>query len=393
MNVEARALNVGPRRATRSMLGVALAFGAMHVAVDAASVAVFTREGSTAVLGDGEAAWYQPGASWWGLYLLYAASAFGMQFPIGALVDRWQIYRGAVLGAVGLLAAGVTIGHAAPVVAVVLAGLGNAFFHVGAGAIVLRLAPHRASAAGVFVGPGTIGLALGVWLPRAYPDLCSGISLGLLAATTAIALSVGWISGAFQLSLDESPSPSYEADRSTPGPLPIGAHLAVLCLVALLVSIGLRATAGLAVGQVHQGEQSVFWGLAIAACAGKMSGGFIADRFGWLLTSVATLLLSMPLLSLLVDSGISAVAGMVLFQMTMPVALTAVYRIFPREPGLAFGLASLALLVGAAFMLFLPDLLPRLHLALFVIILLSVPAVVVGLRPFQPRAHAPRGHA
>ena len=42
-----------------------------------------------------------------------------------------------------------------------------------------------------------------------------------------------------------------------------------------------------------------------------------------------------------------ACCGMMLFQMTMPITLSAVYRMFPGRPGWSFGLCCLALVAGA----------------------------------------------
>ncbi len=393
MKIEAQITDAGVGRVARGVLGVALVFGVIHAIVDAVCVALLTRESGMAASGSGEAALYLPGTTWWDLYLLYYAIAFCTQFSIGALVDRWGLYRAAALGSLGLLAAGVTVGHTAPAAAIVLVALGNAVFHVGAGALVLRLSPGRTSAAGVFVGPGAIGLAAGIWLQQEYAEFWPGISLALLAVSAVVSLALGALSIATDC---QSERPASAESAPVPGRLAPRKHLVAVCLAALLLSIALRSATGLAVGQVHRSEIDELWGLAIAACAGKMLGGFAADRFGWIVTGVAILLLSMPLLSIFVDDGTSAVVGMALFQMTMPVTLMAVYRIFPREPGLAFGLASLALLIGAVPSFLLPDVWPGIHLVLSVLLLLSVPALVVGLLPlvrsrsaFSRRRHSP----
>jgi MFS transporter, FSR family, fosmidomycin resistance protein len=388
VNHQPMIVDAGARRAARRMLGVALVFGMVHAVVDAVSAALLTREGGIVAQGD-EATLYLPGTNWWDLYLLYSAIAFGLQFPIGAWLDRLRSYRGAVVAAMGMLAAGMSVGHAAPAAAIALVALGNAVFHVGAGAFVLRLAPRRAALAGVFVGPGAIGLAAGMWMQRAYPDLWEVICLGLLAAGAIAVLTLG----AFSIRTVSDDDQQFPADSYENSPLSLRERvrerasssmdmrfLAAVCLMALLLSIALRASVGLIVGQVHGGEAAVLWGLAIAACAGKMLGGLVADRFAWLATSVVTLLLSLPLLSVFVGDAASAVTGMVLFQMTMPVTLMAVYRILPREPGLSFGLASLALLVGAAPAFLLSGILPHVQLVLAALILVSVPAVVIGLR-------------
>jgi hypothetical protein len=69
---------------------------------------------------------------------------------------------------------------------------------------------------------------------------------------------------------------------------------------------------------------------------------------------VLALFIAAPLLSLWVEHGAAVLVGMVLLEATMPVTLLALYRAIPAEPGLAFGLAALALLAGAVPVFLLP---------------------------------------
>ena len=127
---------------------------------------------------------------------------------------------------------------------------------------------------------------------------------------------------------------------------------------ALLISVAVRSLGGLIVGWVHRDAAGVLWGLAIAAFAGKAAGGVVADRWGWVKVSVLALLLSAPLLSFVVGKAPLAVSGMLLFQMTMPVTLLAVYRVFPGE-WFAGPLAILVLILSgvAALLIGLPPVL------------------------------------
>jgi FSR family fosmidomycin resistance protein-like MFS transporter len=53
-----------------------------------------------------------------------------------------------------------------PVAAVIFLGLGNAAFHVGGGVISLNLTPQKATAPGIFVAPGALGLLAGTLLGK-----------------------------------------------------------------------------------------------------------------------------------------------------------------------------------------------------------------------------------
>ena len=96
------------------------------------------------------------------LVLIYNALAFGSQPLIGYFADSLRSPRvfassGMVLLAASLITRGLGFGD----VAVFMAGVGSAAFHVGAGALTLRSCAGRSDAAGLFAAPGVIGLAIG----------------------------------------------------------------------------------------------------------------------------------------------------------------------------------------------------------------------------------------
>lgn len=349
------------------VLGVAILFGLIHAVVDAACIALLAQNRAlSSAFGTSEAIASLPGASVWDLYLIYNVLAFGTQFSIGAVADRLRGYRMLVQAALVLMAVAVAIGSLAPHPAIVLAGLGNAAFHVGAGAIVLRLSPNRAAAAGLFVAPGTLGVAAGNWCVGSL-EHWPWLALGLLAVCFFVAWRMG-DAGASRV-------------RERPSPVSIGKGMLTVCVSALLLSIAVRSFVGLTAVSAYDHTTPVLWGLVIAAFAGKAIGGFVSDGLGWIKTSLLALLLSAPLLSFFVAEGPAAAGGMLLFQMTMPVTLLAMYRAFPREPGFAFGLTTLALLVGAIPVLVFPAEWLSGRFLLLALILTSAAALAVGLPP------------
>jgi hypothetical protein len=109
--------------------------------------------------------------------------------------------------------------------------------------------------------------------------------------------------------------------------------IAWLAGVGLFASVAVRAFAG--------GDVNAFWRaadpgllgwLAAAAALGKIAGGAVADRLGWLASTAVALAGAAPLLSAGRASPGSALLGMLLLQSTMPVTLKATQR---RARGLA----------------------------------------------------------
>ena len=339
-------------------------YGAMHLVVDASTVAVVF---AAAVIHDLSA------TDAFGLVIAYDILAFGSQALFGHATDRLRAPRGAVLVGLALTALAFGALPLEPTAAMILAGLGNALFHVGAGAITLNTDPGRATDPGVFVAPGALGLAIGLYVGR---------SGAVQAWPFLLALSVSF---AATLSLRCPPMPYARAADHSAGPgasdrgLATGA--ATLVVTLLLLSISVRSFVGLAGCRSCPASVWITIGLPLAAFLGKGLGGVISDRLGWIETSVGALLLSAPLLAFAEHTPAAVLIGLLLFQMTMPVTLVALALVFPRRPAFAFGVAAVALVLGAlpTFYAAVRAVLYPYPLALFALILASAGAVLVSL--------------
>jgi FSR family fosmidomycin resistance protein-like MFS transporter len=269
----------------------------------------------------------------------YDVLAFAGQAPLGWLVDRFDFRRGAAVFGILLAAAALVSGPAAGAVVVLLAGVGNALFHLGAGAMVLAGGKDKAAPAGVFVGPGALGLGIGLLLGRRFATTAAWPWFLALAAA---AIAVTLVSTRDRSEGLHAPAPALRPSAAV-------AIASLLCL-----SVAVRSLVG-TVG-CDACDKTLFLAIAVpcAGCAGKLVGGFLADRFGWIDLSMVALLGSAPLLAFSAGDLWLALPGLFLFQMTMPVTLVAVYRLMPRRPALAFGLPCLALMAGA-LPAYLPD--------------------------------------
>lgn len=220
------------------------------------------------------------------------------------------------------------LGGVSPWLAVAATGLGNSIYHVGGGSIAINLTPKRASAPGVFVATGALGLFAGMMIGNA--GLFSALPFALLLSLAA---------GSVML----IPQPRMEY-RTGSAPELDGLELAMLLV---LLAVGVRSFVGLALALPWKADFILAIMLTIAVVSGKALGGFLGDRFGWTKVAVGALALSAPLLAFGSGSAWLAIPGMLLFNMTMPITLTAVSNMLPGRPGFAFGLICLALLAGA----------------------------------------------
>ena len=119
--------------------------------------------------------------------------------------------------------------------------------------------------------------------------------------------------------------------------------------------------------------------LPVAAFAGKLTGGFLADRFGWIDLAMVALLASAPLLAFSHGDLWLALPGMIMFQMTMPVTLAAMLRLLPLWPGFGFGLLCVAL-VGGTLPAYLPGGWRPQGLPLLLLVLGSAAPLYLALR-------------
>jgi MFS transporter, FSR family, fosmidomycin resistance protein len=114
-----------------------------------------------------------------------------------------------------------------------------------------------------------------------------------------------------------------------------------------MLSIAIRSTVGMGDSWQLPKSTTLLIGIPVAAFAGKALGGWLSDRLGWIAVSVVALLASAPLIAWGGAHLYVLLAGLLLFQMTMPVTLAATARAVPGKPATAFGLTTLALVAGA----------------------------------------------
>jgi MFS transporter, FSR family, fosmidomycin resistance protein len=304
----------------------AVLFGIAHAVVDASTV--------TAILRTSHVRPLSPEVGF-AVVVGYDLIAFGSQVIFGWLTDRFTTPKVAALVGLGLTLLSLGLFPISAPLTVGCAGIGNALFHLGAGASVLRGGLERAAPAGLFVAPGALGLAFGMsYGARPQPGPVWPLVMLIMVALVAVSSYSG---------LGASKSPSL--DRVSPTGHPRNRY-AELAIGLLLLSIVVRSLVGMSAARGYARSELLAIGIPLCAFVGKLLGGMVADQLGWIETSVVALLLSIPLIAL-APAVPWLLCGLLVFQMTMPVTLTAVARLLPDRLATAFGWTCLALIVGA----------------------------------------------
>ena len=293
----------------------------------------------------------------WGIaMLLYNYFAFAMQLPLGILADR--INRNSLFASLGCILVGLGCFFGSfGIAAAVLAGLGNGFFHVGGGLDTLNRRKGKCAPAGIFVAPGAFGLWLGTRWGQS----------GLIPAALGIALLVfGLI---LPLICKDNDPDGQNAEFS----LPVKT-LPCLGAAFLFFVVVIRGFAGLVFTFEWKPRYALF--LILAVVFGKVAGGIAADLLGNRKTALISLL-SAGVLFLFSSNPVCGILAVFLFNMTMPLTLTAAADAFPGAKGMSFGLMTFGLFLGFLFVFFGSSTDSTLLYGVFA--LLSLAAIVPGL--------------
>jgi FSR family fosmidomycin resistance protein-like MFS transporter len=266
------------------------------------------------------------------LVLIYNALAFGSQPLIGYFADSLRSPRVFASGGMVLLAASLIV--RAPgfsEVAVFMAGIGSAAFHVGAGALTLRSCAGRSDAAGLFAAPGVIGLAIGGALAVSGHYLYLPFLVSLLA---------------FVFLIQAWPIPPREASISKPTKEPIfESHDWIM--IGLLTAVALRSLLWTSFQLASAGQITALIALGVAAGVGKIIGGFAAERLGYRRWTLVSLLIAAPLLAFAGKKLALLLPGVALLQSSIPCSIAAMARLIPARPATATGLVlGLAVALG-----------------------------------------------
>lgn len=260
------------------------------------------------------------------LLIVYNLVAFGMQPFFGYLADRTR--RSKEIAIVGMMFVGAAVAIlSVPNLAIAIAALGNAMFHVGGGIASLYAGKGKATLPGFFVAPGAIGVFLAIYLAEStrWMFVC-----GVLLLLCAIYFSL----------TDYEKYIEYETTQPR-----MNGHLTMMVL-ALLSVICVRAIIGGALDFTWKSDMFMKLMVLSMIVGGKAMGGILGDRFGFAQIGIGGLLIAAPLLSAGMNTPVLALIGLFAFNLTMPITLTLLGNALKAYKGFAFGLTTLALAVG-----------------------------------------------
>ncbi|MGN1089540.1 MAG: hypothetical protein ACI4Q6_03990 [Huintestinicola sp.] len=262
------------------------------------------------------------------LIVCYNFCAFALQMPLGILLDKFGKEHACASAGCLMIAFAYTLGIISfGLPASIIAGVGNALFHIGGGVFVLN--EYKGSrAAGIFVSPGAVGLCFGTILGKTdFSAIFPVISMVICAALIIIVPSkIMAISERKEFDVPREPK----------------IWLAAMLLFTVVI---LRSFGGFAVSFEWKSGTVMLIAASAAAAVGKATGGFLSDKLGYIRASVISLSAA-AVLYIFADNFLCGLAAIALFNMTMPITLCAAAEFFRSCKGFSFGLLTFGLYIG-----------------------------------------------
>ena len=286
---------------------------------------------------------------WWAICVAFDTLAFVPQGLFGALCEKYPDFRPGVTGGVMITVGAIIMLNASDILAVTMAGLilltlGNAMIHISGALATLRVSEGRLSESALFVGGGSFGIITGRLLAGSagvtwIPFTLIVIAIGLMILTDRRIRR--------EFNNKKEQTGAFDFDR-VPCAHDIAAERPAGIIIAVLFAVvAVRAYIGYGIPTAWNktAVQTVF--LFVFMGTGKMLGGILSDLAGAKKVGIISCLLAVPLL--LVSNNIMwlSLIAVALFSMTMAVTLGGLVSVLKKNPGVAFGITTIALWLGS----------------------------------------------
>lgn len=282
---------------------------------------------------------------WWLSILIYNFCAFALQMPIGLLADK--INRNVTVVLLGFAFVIVSYLPFIPyILLAILAGTGNALFHIGGGIEVMNASKGRASTLGIFVSPGAFGIYFGgmlgreksipiFWVISALSILFLLILLHNTLKRNTFVTENAPVNFDFVLP-DNKGKEDDNHNRFNKG---------LIMIAGLMIVVGLRSYMGVALTFPWKSTYAISILYICGVVFGKAFGGIFSDTFGRKNTITISLLFAAIFFSM-AQHPLFGILAIFLFNMTMPITLHIISQILPSAKGFAFGILTFALFLG-----------------------------------------------
>jgi FSR family fosmidomycin resistance protein-like MFS transporter len=269
---------------------------------------------------------------------VYNLLAFGGQYPVALWLEKSSSPKKFLLTACSLNACAVIIFYFSVPSAILFAGIASAIYHVAGGAACVQ--KNKATNIGVFASPGVLGLIGGGLLAWSHVNILWMLLL----------MSILFLFLVSRLRFNVKPGAEKAVSGKPLQPVP---EKHDLIMILLLMVISLRSVVWNIFQLIHENDFTWLIAIAASAFAGKLAGGWIADRMGWRIYAIASAVISMPLLTFFKKEIVLFCIGIGVLQSGIPATTSLLIQNLDgkaaRGIGLSFGTAIILGATGSLF--------------------------------------------
>ncbi len=254
------------------------------------------------------------------LIIMYSIIAFGGQLPVGFWLDYKKKIPPFAIASIVLLAFAVPAYFAHAATGILVSAFASAFVHVTGGAVCLQVHEQKTGPLALFTAPGVLGLTLG----GAIGSTGTWVLLAALALVAIVAALV------FANRL-----PAYRRPEKKTSELDVHDWL----MLGILLVMCFRSFLFDVINHVAHDYQYGIIIIGLSAFAGKIAGGFLADKIGWKKYVYISLPLALLFLQFGKDNIIALGFGIACLQSSVPITLLLMARSLPLYPATATALS------------------------------------------------------
>ncbi len=265
--------------------------------------------------------------------LMYDLIAFVPQGLIGAITDKYRKINVGVIGIVLTTIALICLKYSLPIIVIFgFLTVGNALTHVEGAEATLRTSRGKMFPSALFVSGGAFGIITGRLLYQNNVNVLFIIIANIISLLLVILFSK-------YRDTEDKDLKDYNYDNKKMG-------LTVIILLAVFV-VAVRSFSSYGIPTAW--NKTIFQSILLFCFmgTGKALGGLLIDKTNIKITSIISTLLALPFLLFGNQNMYLSLIGVMLFSMTMPVTLAILVSRLKKNPGIAFGLTTIALFVGS----------------------------------------------
>ena len=267
--------------------------------------------------------------------ILYDFFAFCPQLLVGDFYNRNKKTNIGLIGAAFFVAAILLAkfdNFNIYLLSVLLLAIGNAFLHVCGAIATASVSQNKIFPSSLFVAGGTFGIIIGRYLADIKINTHYLFIPILIIVLISIFTAKRWCKGKVEYINVDIVNKKYS--------------YTVILLIALIV-VMVRSYMGFVIPINWKSEFYHSILLFAFLGIGKALGGLLCDKFGYKFVATVSTLLCVPLIIIGKDFMIASLFGMLLFSMTMSVTYAMALSIIKNNPGVAFGVTTIGLFLGA----------------------------------------------